>query len=618
MKLKTLLVGAMVAVTLLTVNDPVVEMMRQVAAAWRPPPRLKVSEWAEQNRRLSRENSAEPGKWRNDRLPYGAEIMDTFNDPDIHTTVLMTGTQIGKSEILNNVMGYCIDLDPCPMIMVQPTQQNAEDYSKERIAPMIRDTRCLAEKIADPRSRDSNNTLTSKNFDGGHLALAGANSESDLRSRPRRVAFGDEIDVWPVSAGAGGDPLDLLLERLSNFFNRFAMLASSPGIKGLSRIEKAWKESDQRKFFVKCLHCEQEITLEWMGVQWPKGKPEEAYYACQECGGILTEDDRHDLVLNGQWKPTAPYTGIAGFQLSKLYSLLSDNSLAKIARAHVVAVRRGPESLKVWVNTNLGETWEDPGTKVDHEILYNRREEWNGRIPAGALCLVGGVDIQADRIEMHVVGYGLEEEAWSVDYLFLMGDTTKPEVWDKLDRALQKEYEHESGALLGIAAAGVDASYRTDMVHKFCLPQWSRNVFALRGEAGGGKPLFVRPAKPKKGRCPLFRCGVDTGKDKIYARLQLQEPGPGYYHFPMERTEEFFRQLTVEKQVTEYVMGHGRPKWLKPAGARNEALDTTNYALIAFSIYDPNLEEIAALLESSKPPQTEPEGRPIRGRFARR
>ena len=617
----------------LTTTHPVMaRMVGTWAKAWAPPPMLTVSQWADANRRLPAESAAEPGRWDTSRTPYLRAIMDAVNDPDVHIVVVKSSSQVGKTEALINIMGYFIDSDPGPMLLVYPTVETAEDFSKERLAPTIRDTPCLYAKVSEAKSRDQNNTLRKKLFPGGHLTLVGANAPSGLSSKPIKLVLFDEVDRFPASAGTEGDPVNLAIKRTTTFWNRKIVMVSTPGLATTSRIEKAWQESDQRRYFVLCPHCGESIRFVWAGVVWPKGRPEEAVYVCQECGVQITDADKVQMLDSGQWRPTwqeteekrNPKPGVVGFHLNEMYAPWANTSFAQIAMNHVEAARKGAEALQVWVNTSLGEPWEEEGEKVDWQVLYTRREEWNDAVPQRAAVLTAGVDVQKDRLELEVVGWGIDHETWSVDYRVLFGDTAQSDVWEQLDRALLSTYEHAGGATLTIAAAGVDSGYRTDEVHKFCLERWARCIYALKGEAGAGRPLIVRPAKPKRGKCPLFRVGSDTAKDLLYARLSIQRgpdedptaPRPGYCHFPMARTEEYFKQLTAEKQVTKYSKGHGTRVWIKESGARNEALDCRVYAMAAFAVLNPDVAGIVASLSQSKKPKPPVvAGRRIRGRM---
>lgn len=598
------------------------EMLGSVARAWAPPPRLTVSQWADAHRRLSPEGASEPGPWRTERTPYLREIMDAISDPEIERVVVQSSSQVGKTEVLLNAIGYHMDVAPCPMLLVYPTEGTAEDFSKERLAPMLRDTPVLQGKVSE-RTRDGANTILKKLFPGGVLTLVGANAPAGLASKPIKIVLFDEVDRFDDSAGDEGDPVDLATKRTLTFWDRKIVEVSTPGIKGISRIEKEFIATDQRRYFMPCPHCEEFIRFMWGCVDW-KGRPaEEAVYVCHLCGGIITDADKPEMLERGVWLPTwqdnpdtpaPPKANVRGFHLNELYAPWTNTTFGAIASNHVKAVRDGARALQVWVNTSLGETWEEEGESVDGKALYNRREEWNGKVPQGAAVLVAGVDVQKDRLELEVVGWGIEQESWSVDYRILLGDTEQPDVWEQLDRALLEPYEHESGHVLTVAAAGVDTGYRTQKVHDFCLPRWSRRIYALKGMSGPGRPLITRPAKPKRGKCPLFTVGTDTAKDSLYARLGRQETGPGYCHFPMERTEEYFEQLTVEKQITKWDKGHAKRVWMKPAGARNEALDCRVYAMAALAILNPNVAEIAAALSEVKTAEPKPRKRTLRVR----
>ena len=325
---------------------------------WQPPPDLTVSDWADAERRLSSESSAEPGIWRTDRAPYQRGIMDAVADETVREIWVMKSAQVGWTEILNNVIGYHIHQDPAPMLLVQPTLEMAEAWSKDRLAPMVRDTPALAERIADPRSRDSGNTLLHKKFAGGHLTVAGANSPAGLASRPIRIVLFDEVDRYPASAGTEGDPISLGKKRAATFWNRKVLAGSTPTIKGSSRIESGFESGDQRFYHVPCVHCGELQRLVWSQVRWPDGQPELAVYACVACGAELTDADKPKMLRAGQWVASRESRGIASFHISELYSPWS--TWADMAVAFVQA-KKLPETLQTWINTSLGETFEERG-----------------------------------------------------------------------------------------------------------------------------------------------------------------------------------------------------------------------------------------------------------------
>lgn len=580
-------------------------VMNQVGKAWKSPPTLTVSEWADSHRQLSSESSAEPGRWLTARAEYQRGIMDALNEPLIETVVVMSSAQVGKTEILNNMVGYHIDQDPAPMLLLQPTLEMAQAWSKDRLAPMIRDTERLTSKIELSNRRNSANTLLHKTFAGGHITMAGANSPASLASRPIRIVLADEVDRYPASAGTEGDPVNLARKRTTTFHNRKILLTSTPTIKGVSRIEYEFSQSDQRRFYVPCQECGHQQHLEWSHVQWTDDDPDTAAYCCDGCGALWTEAQRITSISRGEWRATAPWTGKAGFHLSEIYSPWVP--LAKMVRGFLDA-KSNPELLKTWVNTSLGESWEDRGESLDYHKLYQRRQEYPAPVPNQALLLTAGIDVQRDRIELEVVGWGEGEETWNVDYRVIPGDTTRDEVWKDLDNVLDASWDHEGGSSMTIAAALIDSGDQTTRVYEFVQKSRHRRLFAGKGVAGPGRPVakVSRSTSGKKRRqVDLYQVGVDDAKATVYARLRMQEPGPGYCHFPLERDLEYFEQLTAEKLITKYYKGFPRKEWVK-ARPRNEALDCRVYAYAALKILNP----IWSALIQDTPEQEKPAEQP--------
>lgn len=553
-----------------------------------PPKRLSVSEWADGYRYLSAEASAEPGKWRTDRAEYQRGMMDAFSDQKIHTVVVMSSAQIGKTELLNNIVGYFVDQDPSPMLMLQPTLEMGQTWSKDRLSPMIRDTRTLADKISDSKARDSGNTILHKTFQGGHITIAGANSPASLASRPVRVVLADEVDRYPQSAGAEGDPLSLAFKRTTTFWNRKRMVVSTPTIKGVSRIEMAYEESDKRRYYVPCPDCGAEQHLKWSNVTWEKDDPHSAAYCCEECGSMWGDAKRWAAVRNGQWIAEKDTKGIAGFHLNEIYSPwvpLSDMVI------NFLEAKKSPETLKTFINTSLGESWEEEGIQLSDLEIYNRREEYD-RIPKSALVLVAGADVQDDRIEIEVKGFGDGDESWGIEQIILHGDPAKPKVWQELDDVLLKTYENELGYTMRISATCIDSGgHFTDAVYKFCKNKESRRIYAIKGSSTPGAPLVGRGNRSNKSNVKLFMIGTDTAKELIFARMKIDTYGPGFMHFNKSYDEEFFKQLTAEKIMTKFERGFPRRVWVKTR-PRNEALDLNVYALAALSILNPNYRAI--------------------------
>lgn len=559
-----------------------------------------MSQWADQFRRLSPEASAEPGLWDTARAEYQRGIMDAVSDPATHTVVVMSSAQVGKTEVLNNIIGFHVAQDPAPMLILQPTLEMGEAWSKDRLAPMLRDTPALRGKVKDPRSRDSGTTITHKQFPGGHLTVAGANSPAGLASRPIRVVLCDEVDRYPPSAGSEGDPVSLARKRSATFWNRKLVLTSTPTVKGGSRIEMAFEESDQRRYWIPCPHCSEMQTLKWSSVRWPANEPERAAYHCEACGAAWTDAQRFAAIRHGEWRASVNFTGVAGFHLSELYSPWS--RIADIARSFVEA-KKNPETLRAWVNTSLGETWEDVGETVDDHGLMGRAEEWeDDAIPAGVKILTVGVDVQDDRLELEVVGWGRDEESWSLEYTRLFGDPSAPALWAELDALIGRQFKREDGALLKVAAVCVDSGgHHTQAVYRYCRDRYNRRVYAIKGMAGAGRPVWPKKAsRNNSGRINLFLVGVDSAKDAVYARLRITRPGAGFCHFPAARDADWFAQLTAETVTTRYSKGFPIRQWVKKAGARNEALDARVYAYAALQ----SLNVVWARFRDVLPPVT--------------
>lgn len=609
------------------------------AESMRPPTRLTVSEWADRERFLSPEHCAEPGRWQTDRAAYQRGIMDALSDPRVETVVVMSASQVGKTEVINNIVGYFIDQEPAPILLVQPTLEMSQSWSKDRFAPMLRDTPCLKGRVRDVRSRDSENTIMHKSFPGGQITMCGANSAASLAARPVRVVLCDEVDRYPGSAGTEGDPVNLAFKRATTFWNRKRVVTSTPTVKGISRIEKFWQGSDQRRYFVPCPHCGEYQALWWKNLRWERdaaGDLAQVAYVCEYCQGQINDVDKPQMLRQGQWRAQGPFTGTAGFHVNELYSpWVSFEQMA----AGFLEAKKDPYTLQVWVNTSLGETWEEGAEAgVDRATLSGRREEYpvvkeGGRrttvLPEGVLVLTAGVDVQDDRLEVEVVGWGLGEESWNIDYRVLHGDPAKADVWLDLDDLLRGTYRHQSGIQLRINAACIDTGgHHTQQVYSFVKPRQISRVFAIKGANVPGKPVIGRPSLNNSMRVKLFPLGVDTAKEVVFTRLKIEEFGYGYMHFPLERDEEYFAQLTAEKPVTKFQRGRQSRVWVK-SRARNEALDCRIYALGALYILNPSMKVIAERLEEqaehqlADPPEKKPAARPVtqlrrrRGGFVR-
>ncbi len=559
--------------------------MEKTNKIWTPPPNLRISDWADRYRRLSSESSAESGQWKTDRAPYQREIMDAFNDPETQRIVWMKSSQVGATEVLLNVIGYYIDQDPAPMLIMQPTLAMAQAFSKDRLATMIRDSEKIRDCVKDPRSRDSGNTVLSKKFIGGNLSMVGSNSASGLASRAIRIMLADECDRYEASAGAEGDPISLATKRTTTFWNRKIYLCSTPTIKGISRIETAFEESDKRYYYVPCPECKEMQVLKWKNIVWDENKPETAHYACGECGSVINESKKQWMLKHGEWRATAEKTNTAGFHISELYSVWS--TWAEMA-INFLEAKKNPEMLKTWVNTSLGESWEEQGTTLDHEKLLERRLNYDiDSIPEKVLVIVAGCDTQADRIEVTLTGYGRGYVAYVLDHKVLWGDPNAPQVWADLDELLRQRFKTESGRLIPISCTCVDSGgHSTNAVYEFTKPRQARRIFAIKGLSVAGKPIANKPSYVGKNKAVLYGVGTDTAKELIFSRL-MTDLDKSTLHFPHNVDDDYFLQLTAEKRVTKFVRGRKSLVW-KQIRNRNETLDCLVYCFAAIYILNPN------------------------------
>jgi phage terminase large subunit GpA-like protein len=496
----------------------------------------------------------------------------------------MSSAQIGKTEVINNICGYHIQHDPCPILVVQPTLEMGQIWSR-RFAHVVRDTPALRGSLRDPRAKDSGNTLLHKEFPGGNLNIAGANSPAGLASRSIRVLGLDEVDRYPPSAGAEGDPVSIAYKRTTTFWNRKIVMTSTPTIKGISRIEAAFEATDQQRFHVPCPECEEKQILEWKNVRWDEDKPHEAFYVCAHCGALIPHARKAWMLQRGEWRATAEASlpRSRGFHINELYSPW--RTWGEVAVAFLEAKSR-PDTLRVWINTSLGETWEEEGERLDSNLLFRRREVYE-RVPVGVMALTAGIDVQDDRLEMSVWGWGAGEEAWAIEHVVLRGDPARSELWQRLGDHLTRRWLREDEAQLSITLAFVDSGgHHTASVYQFC----KRHPIAraIRGQAGEGHPAVGRPGRQNAEKVPVVGIGVDSVKSLLYARLRTGEPGPGYIHLPLQPwcDVEWCEQLTAEKATTKFTKGFPRREWVK-IRPRNEALDCLVYAYAAMAQLQP-------------------------------
>lgn len=582
-----------------------------------PPPQFTVTEWAEANRVLSAKDTAEPGPYRVRRTPYVREPQDCLGARStVEEVVLMWGAQTSKTTVGTNWLGYTIDHNPGPVMVMWPTINVAKRNSRQRLTPMFDATPSLRKKISERKAKDEANTMLLKDFAGGVLAIVGANSGSDLSSMPMRDIFMDEVDRFPQDIPGEGNPSELAEARQTTYPRRKRLKTSTPTVKDYSEIEAAYEASDKCLYHVPCPHCGEMQALEWgadtpHGLKWDKdesGKVIRASvrYVCRHNGCEIREHHKTDMLARGRWVPQNPGAQdgkVRGFKLSSLYSplgWLSWFDLAKQWAAAMVARVRGDLSkLRVFINTRLAETYEDDsGDKADQHALRRRANAWPN--PFGHLhprCFVAtmGVDVQGDRLEASIWGWGRNDERHLVDRRVFHGDPASPErdsgsPWAALTEYRRTPVLHPSGRQAPMLGCFVDSGgHHTQAVYAYCRAHQPEGVFACKGASQSGKAVLGKPTQQdinyrgeriKRG-VKLWPIGTDTAKAEIYGRLRVASPGPGFVHLSAETSDEALEQLTAERLVTRYIKGHPKLEWVKPPGKRNEELDKAVYALAA-------------------------------------
>jgi len=559
---------------------------RVFASAIRPNAPLTVSAWADKYRRLTAKGASEPGPWRTSRVPFLREIMDCLSAQ--HTAkevIFVKSTQVGGTEVGLNWIGYVMDHAPGPMLAVLPTVEVGMRWSKQRLASMIGASERLARLIAPSSSRDGGNTTTMKEFAGdGMLIIGGANSAASLSSMPIKYLLLDEVDRFPIEVEDEGDPVDLAEARTTTFPRRKIFKISSPTIESLSRINKDWKRSDQRRFSLPCPHCESMQPLVWDNLTWPEDEPDKAAYRCIDCGVLIEEHHKTAMLERGEWVAGHPGREIVGFHINALYTPIGLGRTWADHAKRYLEVKTDPIRLKVFTNTVLGECFEDETEKLDWEELKERVEQYGLRtIPVGCLFLTAGVDVQKDRVEIQIRGFGEGGQRWVIDWHYIAGDPTREDIWEALDKYLDQSIVNQFGISLRLAAVAIDSGYLTQEVYNFCRMRRHRNIYAVKGMHSFTQQLLRRPTKQEfkrngatiKSGAEVYQVSSTTAKQHLFARLasdRKQPPQHRLEHFSHDLADDYFRQLTSE------VFDPNKRLYVKLKDRHNEALDTCNYA----------------------------------------
>lgn len=580
------------------------ECFRDALTSAIPEAALTVSKWAETYRVVSEErvaNASLAGRWSNSVTPYLVGIMDAVTEPNVNEIVFIKSSQVGGTELLNNIIGYYIHTDPSTILYVCENEGKARAWSVESFAPMIRDTPVLKQVFGEAKQRDSSNMIEAKAFRGGHFALAWSTSPATLSSRPRRIVLTDETDAFEPTKE--GDPVKLAEARTKTAKEQRKIIhCTTPRDKDSSRVYPLWEDSDQCFYFVPCPHCEEPQALRWGQVKWEADSPQDAWYLCEHCGAVIENDEKEWMLERGRWRPTNPaYSGHRrAFWINEIYSPFT--TWGEMAVAFLEA-KKFKDTFKVFCNTRLAQFWEDKAEEVHYADLTFHREEYGAEVPHGVVLMTAGVDVQDDRLEIEIVGWGKDLESWSIDYKTIYGSPALADVWDSLTDILSKDWVDPDGTLHRIKAACIDSGgHHTETVYRFCKANTYRRWYAIKGASVSGKPLISKPSFVGKNKTRLFTIGTDVAKDEIFSFLKVAESGsPGFCHFPEHYDERYFKMLCSEKKITKYISGVPRQQWVKVSeSARNEALDCRVYATAARSILNPNLVRMAERFLDSK------------------
>lgn len=575
-------------------NENLASLQSIFAESLYPPDDLTIDTWADKYRILPQISSSEHGPYRTSRFPYLKEIMYELSaESPTQQVVTMKGAQLGFTDVAVNMILNTMHYDPAPILYVQKTIEAVEKFSKQRLQPSIDAIPELLSRVGGLKSRDSSNTIRLKTFPGGILVLGGANSAASLRSLPIGKLILDEEESYDADIEDEGSPSDLAIRRTANFPRRKIFRISTPAIKETSKIEPLFLAGDQRRWYVPCPGCSYKQVIYWRHIKWDEGDPSSVRFKCEHCKKEFGENHKTAMLEKGEWIKGRPGRKVASFHISSLMSPLGFYGWEDAVEDWLdIQETKDQGKLKVFVNTVLGETFSESKNKIEARGLLKRKEDYLTSCPPGVLVITAGVDIQEDRVEVEVVGWGKNQESWSIDYAVFHGDTESTAVWQMLDDFLQKTYQSQNSQQIPIACTAIDSGFRAKVVYNFCKGREHRRIFPTKGRFGWGQGYIKRPRKRNEQGVWFFLVYVDEIKSKIYSYLSINEPGPGYCHFPNVElyNVDHFKAMTSEKLVTKRQNGRATLSWELPQGKRNEQLDCRCYSIAALNILNPNFE----------------------------
>ena len=601
-----------------------------------PPPRETISEWTDKHR------YTDDGKYYVDTAAYQRGPMDALSNPMVEEVIMMTSAQIGKTEIILNTIGRYTHREPCAIMWLLPSLTMAKQIAKSRLEPMFEDSPALQGLLADKRKRDGKNSYDFKKFPGGYLIMAGANSPVSLSSFPIRILLGDEIDRWGKLIKAEGDILMLARTRTKRYGdNKKIFLVSTPTEKGESRIEPAYRETNQQQYWVPCPHCGGFQTLKFMNLKFEydkdaiKGLTEgaeeaeefewkrkaiaehiHAWFVCEHCGSVIEHEDKHDMVLSGEWRAKFPkIVKRQGFHIWQAYSPFV--TWAETTAEFLYSTGY-PDRMRVFTNTVMGELYEEKGQRLEDAPLMERREQYPAKLPEKIEVVTVGVDVQGDRLECEIIGWAADGENWSLDYRVLWGNTQLLDTYSQLEYVWDLEWHRRDGALLAVDALGIDVGYNpsekgnTENVDSNVIYDWVESasklhrVFAVKGSSTRVEGV-VKWTRAGKRRLKLWRVDGEQIKDVVLKRLRIEPGNPGSAHFPLHYDKHYFMMLTAEEKK----LKAGRRIWMK-VRERNEAVDTRQYAYASLLILKPKWGHIKRRQIEREVPQDQGEEGAVR------
>jgi phage terminase large subunit GpA-like protein len=580
------------------------------------PHEMTTPEWAETYRYVDR--GSRKGKWSNETLPFLTEIMAAADNPLVREIVFQKSSQVGGSEVINNVFGKRIHQAPTEMIYCAEKEDKAKAWTQEAFDSMVRATPELRQLIS---ARPEDNNQNVKRFAGGGLYITWATSPAELSSRPAQViAFDEKAAYKPTNEG---DAVKLGEARTKTYDGEELIIKNSTPRRcdcGMGEtcgdISHDYERGDQREYYVPCPHCNEFQTLKFggkdvaYGLKWNADEPESPFYLCEHCHAVIEEFDRDEMLAYGHWVAAKPFNGVASFKINQIYSPFVGWGRMVV---DFLESQKSKAKLEVYTNTVLGETWK-PVEQIEYEDLTWNLETYPTAVPPGVLVLTAGVDVQKDRLEVEVVGWGKDHESWSIDYKVFHGspgiEITDDEeetdadaeplssVWDDLKVYLMSSFHGQGGQTFRIQCVGIDYGYLSTIVAKFVKKYAAKRWFAVKGMSDPFKPLVSKPTETGKNpKIRMFPVGTNAAKDDIFAALKVEKPGPAYCHFPDRQPyneDAHMKQLCSERMVTHTRGGRTYRVYEKVGpNVRNEALDVRVYALVARAILNPNYEAIA-------------------------